>query len=138
MTGTTDFEQCLVKQIDSNSECGTKCYPFLYNFLPNLTLCNSEEYGCMHNALYKYRYECLQPLKNVQYRTTIYPGFKQKTKRSGFWFVIYFDTATKEIKEEVLIVTTGGLIGSVGGSAGLFLGFSFFTYLSGIIDRLLP
>ena len=138
MTGTTNFEQCLVEQITRKSTCKTKCYPFMFNFLPNYTLCNPEEHHCMHHALYKNRYECLQPLKNVQYRTTIYPGFKQKTKRSGFWFVIYFDTATKEIKEEVLIVTTGGLIGSVGGSAGLFLGFSFFTYLSGIIDRLLP
>ena len=138
MTGTTEFEQCLVKQIDSNSECGTKCYPFLYNFLPNLTLCNSEEYDCMHYALYKYRYECLQPLKNVQYRTTIYPGYKHKSKRSGFRFVIYFDKATKDIKQEVLITTTGSFIGSVGGSAGLFLGFSVFTYLSGIIDRVLP
>ena len=138
MTGSTNFEQCLVEQITRNSNCETKCYPFMFNFLPNLTLCNPEEYDCMNYALYKYRYNCLQPLKTVQYRSTIYPGYKQKTKRSIFRFVIYFEKATKDIKEEVLITTTGSFIGSVGGSAGLFLGFSFFTYLSGFIDRVLP
>ena len=87
----------------------------------------------------KYRYECLQLMKNIQYKTIIYPGYKENIRKgSRFMFTFYFDKATKDIKEEVLIVTTGGFIGSVGGSAGLFLGFSFFTYLSGIIDRVLP
>ena len=139
MTGTEDFEQCLVEQITRNSQCKTKCYPFLFNFLPNYTLCNSEEYPCMNNLLYQYRYECLQSLTNVQYRTILYPGYKPNIpKGSGFRFTIYFDKATKDIKEEVLTVTTGSFIGSVGGSLGLFLGFSFFTYLSEIIDKVLP
>ena len=139
MTGTNNFEQCLVEQITRNSECETECYPFMFNFLPNYTLCNSEEYHCMNYMLYKYRYECLQSLKDIQYRTILYPGYKPTTpKGSWFMFTIYFDKATKDIKEEVLTVTTGSFIGSVGGSLGLFLGFSFFTYLSGIIDKVLP
>ena len=138
MTGTNNFDQCLVEQISRNSDCETECYPFMFNFLPNYTLCNSEEYPCMHYMLYKYRYECLQSLTNVQYRTILYSGYKHKAKRSRFRFVIYFDKPTKDIKEEVLIGTTGSFIGSVGGSLGLFLGFSFFGHLSEIIGKLLP
>ena len=141
MTGTEDFEQCLVEQIDRNSICKTKCYPFLFNFLPNYTLCNSEEYPCMRSMLvlrWKYRYECLQDKKSIRYRARIIPSWKLKANESQFFFLVYFDKATKDIKQEVLIVTTGSFIGSVGGSLGLFLGFSFFTYLSGIIDKVLP
>ena len=48
---------------------------------------------------------------------------------------IYGMKETKIVKEEVLVDTTENLIGSVGGSLGLFLGFSFFTYLSGLLEK---
>ena len=48
---------------------------------------------------------------------------------------IYAMKETKVVKEEVLVVTTENLIGSVGGSLGLFLGFSFFTYFSGLLEK---
>ena len=41
---------------------------------------------------------------------------------------IYIQTMTKEIREEVDVMTTSGLIGSVGGSLGMFFGFSFPGY----------
>ena len=141
MTGTTDFEQCLLEQITRHSLCKTNCYPLLFNFLPNYTLCNSEEMNCMYNLLAekrKYRYECLCEKKNIQYKASIYPSYKLNTTTTDFAFVFYFDKGTKDIKEEILIITTGSFIGSVGGSLGLFLGFSFFTYLSGIIEKVLP
>ena len=141
MTGIEDFEQCLVEKITRNSECATKCYPFMFNFLSNYPLCGSKEFDCMYDLLVlrrKYRYECLQAKKNIQYKAHIYPTMKWKANESSISFWLYFDKGTKDIKEEVLIVTTGSFIGSVGGSLGLFLGFSFFTYLSGIIDKVLP
>ena len=138
MTGTENFEKCLAELIVRHSTCKTKCYPFLFNFLPNSTLCNFEEYPCMYGMLvsrWKYRYECLNDKKNVQYKASARPGTKLKGNETEFVFWLYFNKATKDIKEEVFVVTTGSLIGSVGGSLGLFLGFSFFTYLSGIIER---
>ena len=140
MTGTENFERCLADLIARHSTCMTKCYPFLFNFLPNFTLCNSEEYPCMYTMLvsrWKYRYECLNDKKNIQYKTSARPGTKLKADETEFVFWIYFNKATKDIKEEVFVVTTGSLIGSVGGSLGLFLGFSFFTYISGIIEKVL-
>ena len=54
MTGSTNFEQCLVEQITRNSNCETKCYPFMFNFLPNYTLCNNQkDISCMYNLLVK-------------------------------------------------------------------------------------
>ena len=138
MTGTENFEECLAELIARHSTCMTKCYPFLFNFLPNFTLCNSEEYPCMYTMLvsrWKYRYECLNDKKKIQYKTSARAGTKLKTNETEFVLMMYFNKATKDIKEEVFVVTTGSLIGSVGGSLGLFLGFSFFTYLSGIIGK---
>ena len=50
------------------------------------------------------------------------------------WFFSY---ASDEIKiaEETLMIGTSSYIGSVGGSLGLFLGFSCFTYLSCCIQK---
>ena len=141
MTGTENFEECLAELIARHSTCMTKCYPFLFNFLQNFTLCNSEEYPCMYTFLvsrWKYRYECLHDKKNIQYRTSSKPGTKLKANGTEFVFWIYFNKASKDIKEEVFIVTTGSFIGSVGGSLGLFLGFSFFSYISEFIEKVLP
>ena len=133
MTGTENFERCLADLIARQSTCMTKCYPFLFNFLPNFTLCNSEEYPCMYTMLvsrWKYRYECLNDKKKIQYKTSARAGTKLKTNETEFVLMMYFNKATKDIKEEVLIVTTGSFIGSVGGSLGLFLGFSFSFFCS--------
>ena len=48
---------------------------------------------------------------------------------------IYIQTMTKEIREEVDVMTTSGLIGSVGGSLGMFFGFSFSGYALCLLDK---
>ena len=40
-----------------------------------------------------------------------------------------------KIEEETLMIGTSSYIGSVGGSLGLFLGFSCFTYLSCCLQK---
>ena len=54
-------------------------------------------------------------------------------------FSMAFKSNERNIYEEVLIFDNYGLIGSVGGSLGLFVGFSFFgclaTFLDVIFDR---
>ena len=44
----------------------------------------------------------------------------------------YFSEFTKDVKEELLMIPTADFIGSIGGFLGLFLEFSWFTYVSGI------
>ena len=143
MSGTQGFESCFMDQINTySSHCPTKCFPTLFNFLPSLPPCNtSEEFKCMLDLVLGYRkmrYECLYPKDDVQYVADINPAIKPRRMKSDLFFMFYFDRGTKDIKEEILIVTAGNLIGSVGGSLGLFLGFSFFSYMAGIFDKILP
>ena len=48
----------------------------------------------------------------------------------------YLTSTSKKsnIFEEVLIIDFIGLVGSIGGSLGLFVGFSFFGYVTPILD----
>ena len=139
--GIMDFEKCLMNQI--TKKCPTKCFPILFNFLPDIPVCNTpEESECMLDLLVKsrkIRYDCLQAKKIIQFKgsklyTSGMPGFL-KSNETGFIFEIFFDR-TRIVKTEEWIVTTLDLIGSVGGSLGLFLGFSVFTYLSEFIDKI--
>ena len=42
---------------------------------------------------------------------------------------------SKQIMEEIDVITLSGLIGSVGGSLGMFFGFSITSYFSFVIER---
>ena len=44
---------------------------------------------------------------------------------------------TTEVKEEVEVITTADLIGSVGGSCGMFFGFSISAYVLFIMEKIL-
>ena len=50
---------------------------------------------------------------------------------------ITFSSNTYTVHEEVLILDFIGLLGSVGGSLGLFIGFSFFDYIAMFMDNLI-
>ena len=142
--GILDFEECLMNQITKLSKCPRKCFPVLFNFLPDIPICSrAEESNCMLDVLMKsrkIRYDCLQAKKITQFKgskfyTSGIPPFL-KSNETGFIFEIFFDR-TRIVKTEEWIVTTLDLIGSVGGSLGLFLGFSVFTYLSEFIDKII-
>ena len=82
------------------------------------------------------RYKCLQLKNQKEFHVDAYQdGFTNGTK-TGVEVVIYSSRNTKRVKEEMFVLTTEDFIGSVGGSLGLFLGFSFFTYLLEIIQNL--
>ena len=49
-------------------------------------------------------------------------------------FSIMFASKDADIFEEILIVDEISLIGSLGGSLGLFIGFSFFGYITSFFD----
>ena len=49
-------------------------------------------------------------------------------------FIIKLASEKRNVFEEVLILDEIGLIGSLGGSLGLFVGFSFFGYASPILE----
>ena len=43
---------------------------------------------------------------------------------------------TTNVYEEILIVDDIGLVGSLGGSLGLFVGFSFFGYVTPVLEAI--
>jgi len=47
---------------------------------------------------------------------------------------IYFESDITEIKSEAFLVDFGNLVSSIGGSLGLFLGFSCYTTITAIMD----
>ena len=49
-------------------------------------------------------------------------------------FSMMFASNDTDIFEEILIVDEISLIGSLGGSLGLFIGFSFFGYITTFLD----
>ena len=51
-------------------------------------------------------------------------------------FVFRFSSKKRHVYEEVLILDAIGLIGSLGGSLGLFIGFSFFGYVMPLLEAL--
>ena len=53
----------------------------------------------------------------------------------GFYF--QFPSKNRILHEEVLIFDEIGLFGSLGGSLGIFLGFSLYGYVTTILDALL-
>ena len=80
MQGTEDFEQCLLRKIImTGSNCEAKCFPIIYNFLPNLPPCNKTvEMKCIFDLIVTYRkerYTCLNLQKNVQYHGNIFLNY---------------------------------------------------------------
>jgi hypothetical protein len=51
-------------------------------------------------------------------------------------FLVGSESNITNVYEEVLIVDDIGLVGSLGGSLGLFVGFSFFGYVTPILDTI--
>ena len=52
-------------------------------------------------------------------------------------FFLSFSEKVRIIHKEVLVFDEIGLLGSLGGALGLFIGFSFFGYISMLLDALL-
>ena len=56
------------------------------------------------------------------------------TEDMNVQFNLYFASTVVDVFEEILIFDEISLIGSLGGSLGLFIGFSFFGYISTLLQ----
>ena len=86
--------------------------------------------------------ECLQRKEFKHFsRTTEHDEIEYDNPIEGFInatmiteFLVGSESNTTNFYEEILIVDNIGLVGSLGGSLGLFVGFSFFGYVTPVLD----
>ena len=153
-SGADTYPKCMVKK---NIECALnrscKCIPErkyktyfeLYPALRNSCKTNEEKQFCIRAMQ-----ECYHQVKNsdqcplscekisydVQKRVMDYSynGKMAKIPSNQMDVRITYSTTDIEIRNEVLIQELGNFIGTVGGSLGLFIGFSYTGFVGQIID----
>ena len=81
-------------------------------------------------------YDCPKPCKIITYTGSIIEHSYYNASANEASFSFEADTVIK-VAKELLVYDTNDMIGSIGGSLGLFLGFSFFGIASTFIDKLL-
>ena len=141
-------KNCL-HEVISNSvyECDKICFPIIFSGMDSydIPLCGSiEDYECMRWQMNKYlRYEasniCGTPCSIMEYVGKKSFGYKfyDNPYRNYYEWRYLFDSRMIDVHEEYLVYDSTGFIGSVGGTLGLFIGFSFREIVNLIIEALM-
>ena len=137
------FYECLASKIISlnYTSCPTRCSPISYaNLTTSIPLCETEEeIKCAKDLAY---YEllgkkCLKYCERVSYSEKISWKDAIPYEDQGHNFWVYYRTTTDEmfVNEEYQIYNFNSMIGSIGGTLGLFIGFAFTNVISLIISH---
>ena len=138
MNGIKDFREC-TENIIFNSSCVTKCVQFYFQSALNLPVCNTQEdYQCIADLLYvseavNQLYACRKPQIAKLYNPRPNP-WNLAVNQTESTVYMYFESSLATVKEEMLITSIEDLIASIGGSLGLFVGFSIFSYISAALE----
>ena len=147
LNGIENADECVVQHL-KKAKCPYVCSPIIFNYLNEwIPPCSkNEDYLCMLDYYQKTMSPELPCYDEKQKKSTKIKG----DFRKDFWFVPDVDDETKwnylelGIKhittdlhqmEEKYILSTEDFIGTVGGSLGLFLGFSFLTFVTDVIGK---
>jgi hypothetical protein len=132
---STDAEQLHTCVWTKASHC-INCYHPYFSTLESLTpanlpLCSnvsqvSEVFLCVYDAIARVRAEsCLDPCHKTEYEIAKRPFFLGG-KATGMAFIyLYFKDIELEVRREYVLFDFNAILSAVGGSMGLFLGFSF-------------
>ena len=133
--GFEDFSLCLDEAL---MDIKIFCLPLIYHEISNLTFC--KDGNDIRSALEQISeadeiMNCFKPKSTYLFKA-LRPSFDEKSFEDGskVKINIYPYSSTLEVRKEILVLDASTFIGSIGGSLGLFLGFSIFSYLSGMID----
>ena len=83
--------------------------------------------------------KCLNPCKMITYKDSTLELKEPTFLRAGQTiasFELQMDN-TRKYEKQALVYDTNDVIGAIGGSLGLFLGFSFFDIISKCLDSLI-
>ena len=93
--------------------------------------------SCLNQAQF-YQYSAVSydqfPLTPIEENFAEAETLKIFTNTSMLDISMEFSSNIRTVHDEVYILDGIGLLGSLGGSLGLFIGFSFFGYIANIID----
>ena len=130
-TGVENSSEC-VTEIIEKSKCKNSCFSVSGSSLP---ICNSaKDYDCIL-SYYPQWQKCLLQKNTVAYVPKRNENLLYGNMSSEVKIRVSARTQGKQIIEEIDVITLSGLIGSVGGSLGMFFGFSITSYLSFVIER---
>ena len=79
----------------------------------------------------------MKPMDTTLYKAKPVPMKRASNQSKIVKLMFSYQSDEIKIEEETLMLGTSSYIGSVGGSLGLFLGFSFFSSLSYFFGKLL-
>ena len=140
--GVDDVKKC-INDLIGKINCSHLCYPVAYNQIGDLPDCKSyQDMMCMINNGYFNPYFdvnfglCLRPANAMVFKSKVIITRPSKKFSDEIFLWFKYSTDQLEINEEVPILGVTTLIGSVGGSLGLFLGFSCYEYLTNFINRI--
>ena len=149
-TSNCSETKTLYSCIASRAKCSKNCTPFLLKDYPNpdgsnnnLPICEGAdemnctmEYGlAYYDSYHKCPNACIQKSYSGDVTTVGDSAVSLKDTETGF--AILF--ASKDVHEEKETLAYGipDVIGSVGGTLGLFVGFSFYGYVTIPLQRFL-
>ena len=90
--------------------------------------------GCNYNK--EVNNACPRPCQKIIYQTKKIEYYGMPINPNEIKISIEFGAMEVEIHDEVWILETYNFIGSIGGSLGLFIGFSYTGFLGKILDYL--
>ena len=145
--------QCLARQqlecfYSNQYGCRKKCimnrYKGVFDMYPNATLetCNTKKASeCNFVAMTSCYFSqnstkmCLNPC-NVELYTSNTYVFERRVNKQEINLFLKYQSMEMDISEEYLVYDFPNFIGTLGGSLGLFIGFSYTGFIGSIIDFL--
>ena len=136
--GVDDVLQCM-KDLLVKTNCSQLCYPMINSLMSEFGWPDCKTHQEMHcNDVYDPIIEtesglCLRPTEAMIFKVQEVTSVQSHTDYVGVWF--RYETGQLEVKEEIPILGFATFIGSIGGSLGLFLGFSCYDYISRLFKK---
>ena len=136
------FYECFAGKIMNlnYSSCPKRCTPISYsNLKTSIPLCETEEeIKCAKDLAFMelLSKSCLKYCKSVSYSAKNVWKNEIPNGKQGRNFYVFYRTTTDEmfVNEEYLIYDFNSMIGSIGGTLGLFIGFAFSNVISSVLN----
>ena len=132
--GIQNIDECWMQSIEK-SQCKVKCQPF--NLTQTLPFCQTAaELECIiaESRIQNWYYKCNLVKNGLTFDGELSKHRKYSKENMTSLDLIWF-SKTQEIREEIRVITTSSFIGSIGGSLGMFFGFSILSYALYFIDK---